>query len=221
MTAIEETHDRTIADLLRDLGDVQPGRVRLHPLPGTATEQDLLARNARGPLCELVDGTLVEKPMGFRESVIASALIRILGQFVVGGNLGLVTAPDGSVRLYQGIVRLPDVAYVSWGRLPEGRVPQEAIPDLAPDLVIEVLSSGNSPGEMARKRREYFAAGVRLAWEIDPRKRTASVYLGPDEPVAVLSEADRLEGGDVLPGFVLPLAELFAELDRRAGPPSP
>lgn len=68
---------------------------------------------------------------------------------------------------------------------------------------------------MARKRREYFAAGVLLVWEIDPRTRTAAVYTATDR-VTVRAEAQTLDGGDVLPGFTLPLRDLFAELDRHA-----
>ena len=62
---------------------------------------------------------------------------------------------------------------------------------------------------MERKLREYFLAGVRLVWMIDPSKRTAEVYTAPDAPAAHLDETQALDGGDVLPGFTLPLAGLF------------
>ncbi len=65
---------------------------------------------------------------------------------------------------------------------------------------------------MERKLREYFLAGVRLVWMIDPRKRLAEVYTIPDAPAATLDETQALDGGNVLPGFKLPLAELFARL---------
>ncbi|HKB06128.1 MAG TPA: Uma2 family endonuclease, partial [Gemmataceae bacterium] len=70
----------------------------------------------------------------------------------------------------------------------------------------------NTVREMALKRDDYFRAGVRLVWQIDPRARTVAVYTSPDNP-AVLREADALDGGAVLPGFALPLTELFGELD--------
>jgi hypothetical protein len=83
-----------------------------------------------------------------------------------------------------------------------------AVPfETAADLVRRL---GNIPLE--RKLREYFLAGVRLVWMIDPRKRTAKVYTAPDAPSATLDENQVLEGGKVLPGFTLPLAELFARL---------
>ena len=85
---------------------------------------------------------------------------------------------------------------------------------MAPDLAVEVLSAGHTPAEMARKRQEYFAAGVRLVWLVDPEARTAEVYTNPNQST-VRHEADTLEGGAVLPGFALPLRELFAELDRQ------
>ena len=113
-----------------------------------------------------------------------------------------------------GLVRLPDVAFVSWDRLPERRVPDEPIPNVVPDLAVEVLSASNTAKEMARKRGEYFRAGVRLVWEIDPRARTARVYTS-ESSFTDLAVNDTLDGGTVLPGFTLPLAQLFAELDRR------
>jgi Uma2 family endonuclease len=204
----------TLADLLAQLGGISPDRVRFRPLPGTATEKDVLDVQAReGRLCELVDGVLVEKGMGFRESFLAMALSAILWGFVKPRNLGLVTGADGMVRLVSGLVRIPDVAFISWDRLPGRRVPTEPIPGLAPDLAVEVLSESNTEAEMARKRREYFAAGVRLAWFVDPVTRTVEVYTAVDQSV-ILQAEHTLEGGAVLPGFVLPLQELFDELDR-------
>jgi Uma2 family endonuclease len=206
----------TLADLLEQLGGIAPERVRFRPAPGTATEEDVLAiRN--GPerrLCELVDGVLVEKAMGLRESYLASVLIMILLTFVRLRNLGLVTAPDGTMRLAPGLVRIPDVAFISWDRLPNRRVPTEPIPDLAPDLAVEVLSVGNTPGEMARKRQDYFAAGVHLVWQVEPSTRTVEVFTAPDQST-VLHETHILDGGTVLPGFTLPLQELFAALDLQ------
>jgi Uma2 family endonuclease len=211
----------TVADLLEQLGDIPPQRIRLRPLPGTATEQDVLAiGNRENRLCELVDGVLVEKAMGFRESLLACALIEILRAFVTPRNLGLVSGEAGTVRLFPGLVRIPDVAFVSWDRLPERRIPTAPIPDLVPDLAVEVLSESNTAAEMARKRREYFEAGVRLVWQVDPSRRTVTVYTGPEEATE-LDETQTLDGGAVLSGFALPLRDLFAELDRQGQGSSP
>ena len=209
----------TLGDLLAYLGGIDPDRVRFQPLPGTATEQDVLRIQAHeGRLYELVEQVLVEKGMGFRESVLAMALISALRQFVRPHNLGLVTGEAGLMRLAPGLVRIPDVAFISWSRLPERRVPTEPIPDLVPDLVVEVLSESNTPGEMQRKRREYFEAGVRLIWLIDLKTRTVDIYTDI-ERVTSRGEADTLDGGLVLPGFTLELRALFAELDLEADAP--
>jgi Uma2 family endonuclease len=206
-----------LAELLERLGHIPPERIRVQPPPGTATEADVLAalEGPRKRLCELIDGVLVEKPMGYTESVLASYLIELLNAYVRPRNLGLVTAPDGTVRLWAGRVRIPDVAFFSWERMPGRRRPREPIPTLAPDLAIEVLSLSNTAAEMRLKRDDYFAAGVRLVWEIDPEPRSVQVYTRPAAGDRVLTGADLLDGGAVLPGFTLAVADLFAELDRQ------
>lgn len=205
----------TVEDLLERLGGIAPARIRIRPPLGTATEQDVLAMVGQEKrLCELVEGVLVEKAMGFRESILAISICGFLRAFVNPRNLGLVSGPDGMMRLFPGLVRIPDAAFAAWNRFPDGRVPAAPIPDLAPDLAVEVLSEGNTEGEMTRKRGEYFAAGVRLVWLVDPVARTVTVYTAPDQS-NLLTEEETLDGGDVLPGFTLALRELFAELDRQ------
>lgn len=205
----------TLADLLIQLGDISPERVRFRPLPGTATEQDVLDVQAHeGRLCELVDGVLVEKGVGFRESFLAMVLSTVLWDFVKSRHLGLVTGADGMMRLVSGLVRIPDAAFMSWDRLPGRRMPSDPIPNVAPDLVVEVLSESNTAAEMARKRQEYFSAGVRLAWFVDPVTRTVDVYTAVDQST-VLQAEDTLEGGAVLPGFTLWLREFFDQLDHQ------
>jgi len=202
---------RTAADLLHELGDIPPERVRLRPTPGEATEQDLLKPDGR--LCELVDGVLVEKAMGYDESLLAVELLLTLAGFVKRYRLGEVTAPDGTLRLMPGLVRIPDIAFISRENLPKKGEPRRPIPDLVPDLVIEILDLSNTKAEMKRKLREYFDAGVRLVWLIDPETRSALIHTSP-EASTKLEIGESLDGGDVLPGFALPLAELFECLDR-------
>jgi Uma2 family endonuclease len=105
-------------------------------------------------------------------------------------------------------VRLPDVCFISWSKLKLRRFPRAPIAPLVPDLAIEVLSPTNTHAEMERKLREYFAAGVRLVWYIDPELQSATIYNAPDS-FHVVRVADTLDGGDVLPGFSLSLADLF------------
>jgi Uma2 family endonuclease len=207
------TFDRavTIADLLTRLGNVPASRVRLYPTPGTATEKDVITvLDLENRPCELVDGTLVEKPMGFEESEIAATIIILVGSFVRRHKLGIVAGEAGTIRLFPGLVRIPDVAFVSWDRLPGRKRPKVPIPHLVPDLVALVLSKSNTKPEMNRKLTEYFAAGARSVWVVNPKKRTVRVHTALDRSV-FFNEDQSLDGGTVLPGFVLRLRELFVK----------
>ena len=214
--ASRSTPPESLADLLKRLGDISPRRVRMAPAPGTATAADVLALESRyNRLFELVDGVLVEKAMGFRESLLAGAILELLRLFVRRHKLGIVVGPDGMMQLSSRLIRIPDVAFVSWSRMPGRKIPKQPIPRLAPDLAIEVLSQGNTAKEMAIKRREYFNAGVLRVWEVDPKKRSITVYLRPDHG-EVFREGQVVDGGPVLPGFKLSVSELFGELDQSA-----
>ena len=104
---------------------------------------------------------------------------------------------------------------MSWERVPGRRVPTQAIPDLVPDLAVEVLSESNTKAEMARKRREYLGRSGRLVWQVDPETRTVEVFTEPEQGM-VLDEHDTITGGEILPGFSLLLRDRFAVLDRQA-----
>ena len=206
---------RTFVDLHEDLGGIPLHRILIRPDLGGATEADVIELHDReGRLCELIDGVLVEKTLGIRESLLAIALAAVLRNFVAPRRLGIVTGADGAIRLNPGQVRIPDVSFFSGGRLPGGVVPKEPIPDLAPDLAIEVLSDSNTKAEMLRKRRDYFDAGVLLVWEVDPATRTVQIFEAPEQSTTLAID-DTLDGGAVLPGFVLPLRQLFEDLDYR------
>jgi Uma2 family endonuclease len=214
MATATSVKPETMQELIEQLGNIPLNRIRMDPPPGLAVEADVLeAERKYNRLCELVDGVLVEKAMGYKESMLAMILGQILLNFVKPRDLGVVTGADGPVKLFPGLVRIPDVAFASWDRFPDGKVPREPIPLLAPDLVIEVLSESNTPAEMERKRGEYFSAGVRLIWEVEPETRSVSVF-APDGTVTRLENSATLHGGDVLPGFTVNLVELFGELDR-------
>jgi Uma2 family endonuclease len=190
-------------------------RIRFDPPPGQATEQDVLDIHDReNRLCELVDGVLVEKTVGFQESYIAAALIGLLR--ASGANeRGAVVGADGMMRLAPGLVRIPDVSFISWEKFPGQRVSSEPIPDLAPNLAVEVLSPRNTSKEMERKLDDYFAAGVELVWYIDPETRTVAVFTARDEKT-ILNENQTLDGSKVLPTFALPVRDLFAKLASPA-----
>jgi Uma2 family endonuclease len=200
---------------LRALGDVPLSRVVMDPWPGTATEQDLLVFVERDKrLVELIDGTLVEKPMGWIESMIAIRLAAALLNFVTPRKLGYVSGEAGTLRMAGGRIRLPDVAFVSIDDLPDRKLPREPIPKIPPTLAVEVLSESNTKAEIQQKLKEYFESKTRLAWVIDPESRTVAVYEGPTEgPARTLKESETLDGGAVLPGFTIAIAELFAPID--------
>lgn len=200
------------AEWLRAFGGVPLERIIFDPWPGTATEADLLLFVERDKrLCELIDGTLVEKPVGYWEGVIAINLATALNVFVMPRNLGAVTGADATMRMRSGRVRLPDVGFTSLERLPKTREP---IPTLAPDLAVEVLSESNTKAEIDQKLQEYFQSGTRLAWIVDPPTRSVAVYDAPAKPTRIVLESESLDGQNVLPGLWLPVAELFRNVPR-------
>lgn len=207
----------TVAELLKKLGGIPAERVLLDPPPGKATEKDVLAVERQGRICELVDGVLVEKAMGFAESFVALRIAFFLQGFLQQHKLGILAGEDGTLRLWPGLVRIPDISFISWDQLPKGKIPKKPIPELYPDLAVEVLSRKNTKAEIDRKLHEYFRSGTRLAWVVDPRKRTVRVYTAPDQS-SLLTEDQSLDGGDVLPGLSLPLREVFAQLEEEPTP---
>ena len=206
--------DWSVANLQQHLGGIPLERIRLYPPPGMATEKDLLALlDGEKRICELIDGVLVEKTAGYYESLIASLIGYFIHSFLDQHDLGIVLGEAGTLRILPAQVRIADVAFIRWERFPSGKLPREPIPALVPDLAIEVLSKGNTEREMQRKLSDYFEAGVRLVWYINPESQTATVYTAADRSAAI-SRDGVLDGADVLPGFTLSLAELFA----KAGP---
>jgi len=208
-TVRAEGHYRTATDWWDALGQVPLERIVFDPWPGTATEADVIRLDDHEDrLCELVDGTLVEKAMGYLESLIAARIIVLLSKFVSPRKLGLVSAPDGMMRILARRVRIPDVAFVSFDRLPGGEIPTAPIPDLVPDLAVEVLSESNTPREMQNKLQEYFTAGTRLVWYVEPKSRSVDVYTSTTQMIRVSGD-QLLGGGDVLPGFEVKVSEIF------------
>jgi Uma2 family endonuclease len=208
-----------MADLQKHLGGVPARRIRLFPPPGTATEDDALSiADHEDRLCELVDGILVEKTMASYESVLALILVHLLHVYLDKNPIGIILGPDGPVRILPARMRLPDVSFISWQRFPGGKLPDDAVFRVAPDLAVEIISKGNTKGEMDLKLREYFEAGVRLVWYIDPRSRTAQIYTAVNESTTIDSNGF-LEGRDVLPGFQLRLGEPFERAERAPQQP--
>src|SRR5438132_8133672 len=151
---------RNIGELLERLGGIPAWRVCADPPPGTATKRDLIRlHSVEDKLYELIDGTLVEKPMGHPESYLALEVGRLLGNFVVEHDLGFCTGADDLIEMMPDLVRGPDLCFTAWSKRPDKTVDSDQISDLIPDLAVEVLSPSNSRGEILRKLKEYFLGG--------------------------------------------------------------
>lgn len=160
---------------------------------------------------ELIDGELVEMtPSGSGASSVATTFTLFLGNHVRPRKLGKIYGADGGFVVFAGrqIVRVPDAAFVRAERLPSEEE-QEKFLRLAPDLVVEVVSPYDRAVEVLDKAMMWLQAGVRLVWVADRRLGTVTVY-APDSSARVLRHGEELDGGDVLPGFKVAVAELFS-----------
>lgn len=159
---------------------------------------------------ELVRGRLVREPRpGARHGVLMARLGARLLRHVEENRLGVVCM-DFSVVLSTEppTVRGPDIAFIAGDRLPPEDVPTGFL-RMAPDLAAEILSPSNTASEVQEKVLEYLDAGTRLVWVIDPQTRVVNTYRSRTD-VRLLGELDELDGGEVLPGFRLPVKDLFA-----------
>jgi Uma2 family endonuclease len=200
---------RTFAEILDRLGDVDPARIRADIWPDQTTDEDCTESKDRfGILCEMVEGVLVEKVMGWEEARLATVLAHLISDYLDRNPLGIVIGPDGPIRIESRVIRMPDVSFLSWEHLPGGEMPAGPVMEAVPDLAVEVISRGNRPGEMGVKLQEYFRRGVRLVWYIDFKKRTARAYSGVDD-FTVIPTSGTLDGGDILPDFSVKLSSLY------------
>ncbi len=165
---------------------------------------------------ELVEGALVEAPgAGALHNLIVGLLYKLIDTFVTERDLGLAFSDNTSyiLRRHPDLLRIPDVSFVSWERIPEEGVPEGYWP-FAPDLAVEVVSPNDRAEDVRDKVREYLAAGTRLVWVLWPKHQSVTVH-SPGGASRDLGPEAELDGGDVLPGFRAPVAELFAVRRRR------
>jgi Uma2 family endonuclease len=159
--------------------------------------------------CELVRGELIMmSPAGSQHGAIAAELGGILRDFVKPRALGIVLGAETGFRIATNpdTVRAPDAAFVRAERV-GAKLPQGFFPG-APDLAAEVISPDDRAGEVLAKVQDWLAAGCVAVWVVDPRTQTVTVYHGRGQAV-VLASADTLAGGDLLPGFSVPVADIF------------
>jgi len=180
---------------------VQPQLVTVEEFDRIAT----LPENADKRL-EFIGGEVVELVSNNYSSEIAATILREIGNYVKAHKLGRVTGADGGYKV-SGDRYIPDVAFISKAKQPESS--REAYNSNPPDLAVEVISPGNSIKEISDKVANYLAAGT-LLWVIYPDEQQAKVYEA-GQPVKTINIDGVLEGGTVLPGFKLPLKDIFAE----------
>ena len=175
------------------------------------TAEELLCLPTVGRRLELVKGKVYEMaPAGGRHGYVAIKMGAPLSVHVQSNRLGHVFAAETGFIIQRDpdTVRAPDAAFVSLNRLSADEIPDGYIA-VIPDLVVEVVSPSDTRREVRDKVEDWLRAGVRLVWVLYPVSRTASVYRSV-ENVRNLTEADFLDGEDVVPGFSCPLADLFA-----------
>jgi Uma2 family endonuclease len=176
---------------------------------------EFLALPETEPASEYFCGEVVQKPMPDNaHAMIQWFLVELLAPFLRRTRLGrggtewrCVFGPRGQ---RQGFV--PDLVYVSQTRMPKGSALRHRYLRIAPDLAVEILSRGQPDERFDKKIQFYLAQGVRLVWIVDPRARTVTVLTPGQEP-RTLTAGNTLDGGEVLPGFSVPIADIFAQLD--------
>ena len=175
------------------------------------TADELLMMPDDGFRYELVKGELKRMPpTGKEHGGVTMELAAPLHLYVKLNKLGQVYAAETGFKLESDpdTVRAPDIAFVSAERL-QSRGRTEGYGEGAPDLAVEVLSPGNTKREIAEKVEDYFAAGARLVWIVNPKSETVTVYRSLTD-IVTLTEKDTLDGGEVVPGFQIPVSEIFA-----------
>jgi Uma2 family endonuclease len=174
------------------------------------TAEELLRLPDDGKRYELVEGELKEMaPAGGRHGSVAATLAILLGQHARERRLGVVLAAETGFRIYRNpeTVRAPDVSFVARERIPPGG-PPDGYWDLAPDLAAEVVSPNDTAAELQSKVQMWLDAGTRLVWVLYPNTRSVVVYESSKE-IHALTPGETLRGGNVVPGFEHPVADIF------------
>lgn len=173
------------------------------------TAEELQRTSMPNKRAELVRGHLVvREPAGWRHGAVTMNLALRLARHVDLTGAGKIVAAETGFTLSRGpdTVRAPDIAFVRRERIPDPA--PRGFPELAPDLVVEVLSSDDRPGETLGKVGDWLEAGTRLVWVVDPDRRLVRVYR-QDGTEALIEEIGSLAGEDVLPGFSCPVVQIL------------
>lgn len=159
---------------------------------------------------ELIEGEIVEVPSSSLENAyIATEIAALLREYVKLHRLGRVFGADGGYTLNPRNMRIPDVSFVSKERMPEITSNREIF---APDLAVEVISASETPPRIHKKTALYLQSGVRQVWNVYPEEKVVEVWwlsVGGEITYKSLGMEEQLEGGDIVPGFTLPIAAIF------------
>ncbi len=175
------------------------------------TAEELFARSSELGRCELIEGELIKmSPAGYDHGRLAIRFLRYLIPHVIEHDLGDLTQGETGYLIQRDpdIVRAPDIGFVAKQRTAEASGPGYA--PVPPDLAIEITSANDAMGEVIAKVQQWLEHGTRAVWVVDPKSRTVTTY-HPDGSARVVHLNETLTGGDVLPGFELPLDKLFTD----------
>ena len=172
---------------------------------------ELLAMPRDGIRRELIEGELIEmQPAGFFHGITTNFLGTYLTVFIQEHELGLVTTAETGFKVTTNpdTVLAPDVGFVTKSRLPADISTLVGFFPGAPDLAVEVVSPGDTYGEVETKVARYLDAGTQLVWIVRPKQKRVEVHRA-DGNSELLSLGDTLDGERVVPGFELAIARIF------------
>lgn len=183
------------------------------PIQKIWTDEAFIALPDDGHHYEVVNGELIDVGnSGALHGYVCSTLMILLGGYIRIHKLGAMFDSSTAFKMKNGNKRSPDISFFAKERLQGLTELPSGFLEGAPDLAVEVLSPGNTVEEIDEKIAEYFENGARLVWVISPTQHYILVYRSAQEPDRLLKSADSLDGEDVIPGFTLPVADLFQKL---------
>jgi Uma2 family endonuclease len=175
------------------------------------TPEEFFALGEAGKGCDLVDGELEEHAMSKIANFVAARLFLRLGTYVESRGLGQAMVAETAFRCFPhepDRVRKPDVSFLSTAKLQGETIDDDCAFEAVPDLVVEVISPSDNYYQVAAKREDWLGAGVKLYWEINPDLGSVDVYT-PNGPQGAVRRTGTLSGEPVVPGFAVPVADLF------------
>lgn len=170
------------------------------------TEEEFMSLPDDGRKYELIDGEAKEVPANFEHDVIGMGVGAIIRPFAKGR--GFVAGSQAGFRMTDRNIRCPDVSFTLKENVTGGR-PGPWFGERAPDLCVEIVSPSEDRTDMQRKVGEYFASGAQFVWHMFPETQTIRVFTSPIDS-KLLGPTDKIDAGELLPGFTATVADLFA-----------